>query len=587
MQHRTHLPIVAILAALLVVSPSESRASTAPDDAIVASSESTPSEATQSESTPSEATPSEAPSADEAGEAEVEWFTDEFGARYYVTEYAKGIEGRQWMWVGENRIQVQYGVQFDVVDHDEDSFSIKIYERVNVPQKSIEQRQAEKAERERQEQLRREEVAESYRANLVVTDRLKLESFDRGLPQRGQWRNGFDVADMNGDGFQDIVFGAPRKSYPAKPHIFLGNGEGSWRVWKAQYPPLPYDYGDAAVADFNGDGHLDLALGIHLKGLLVLVGDGEGRFQPWSRGIGFEDPGKGGSVSTFSSRAIEVTDWNGDGKPDLLALGEGPKGIARVVAGEGDIKAANGPIFFLNRGNGSWQPKGRDSKVFGDSLALGDFNGDGRQDFVTASNSVDHSILNLGEGESDWETLWVNEARRKSYLRSVAAADLNGDGIDDLVLGFVGREYQIWRTGVDVLFGSKAGEWTRRPLYATEGKEGVYGLAIGDLDGDGQSDIAVATGNGQLELFLGDSSGFFSRENSPELPEELKGCRGYGMRLSDLNGDGRDEIIVGFAGERSGGGGIGNAPGCVDGGSLKVWTALDAPPTPAAAAASR
>ena len=47
---------------------------------------------------------------------------------------------------------------------------------------------------------------------------------------------------------------------------------------------------------------MDLAFGIHLKGLLVLVGDGQGRFRAWTRGIGLEIPGQGGDASTFSSR---------------------------------------------------------------------------------------------------------------------------------------------------------------------------------------------------------------------------------------------------------------------------------------------
>lgn len=564
-----------VLTALLMVCATAVHAAPASDDAIVASA----TEATASES--AETKPESVETKKDA-EPEREWFTDEFGARYYVADYPKGIEGRQWMWIGENRIQVQYGVQFDIVGHDDTNFKVKIYERVNVPQKTPEQKQREKEERERQEQLKLEEIAASYRADLETVDRLHLDAFDRGLPRRGQWRNGFDVADMNKDGFQDIVFGAARKSYPARPNIFLGNGEGSWRQWpQARFPPLPYDYGDAAVADFNDDGELDLALGVHLKGILVLVGDGEGRFQPWSRGIAFEDPGKGGDGSTFSSRAIEVVDWNEDGKLDLLALGEGPKGISRIAAGDSDdIKSANGPIFFINQGNGSWDPHGRESKVFGDSLALGDFNGDGRKDFVTASNSVDHSILNLGEGDSDWETLWVKQTRRKSYVRSVAAGDLNGDGRDDLLIGFVGREYKVWRTGVDVLFAAEDGEFERRPLYSNEGKEGIYGLAIGNLDGDERRDIVIASGNGEVMVFLGDDDGFFVSETSPELPEAVKGCRGYALRLRDLDDDGRDEMIIGFAGEKGGSVAIGNIPGCPQGGSLRVWKARDSASAP-------
>src|SRR5262245_42878837 len=94
------------------------------------------------------------------------------------------------------------------------------------------------------------------RSSAVETAALRslvFEPFGRGLPTRGQWRNGFAVADMNGDGHPDIVHGPPRK-VRGGPVVFLGDGRGGWTVWKdARFPAAPYDYGTAAVADFNGD----------------------------------------------------------------------------------------------------------------------------------------------------------------------------------------------------------------------------------------------------------------------------------------------------------------------------------------------
>ena len=510
------------------------------------------------------------PSAEES--PEIDWQVDEDGTRYYLYELDKGVQGIDWFWLSDgDRVQIKYGLQFDVVSHDRDSFTVKIYERpesTTPPPPSAAEIEQKRLEKER----RLEEVAASYDAGLETADQLSFEPFDRGLPRRGQWRNGFDIADMNGDGHPDIVFGPSRKSFPPRPVVFLGDGQGGWRVWRqADFPPQSYDYGDAAAADFNGDGHMDLAFAIHLRGLLVLIGDGKGKFRHWSRGIGLETPGQGGDASTFSSRAIETADWNGDGKTDLLALGEGPKGIPGVVAGE-KLKTANGPIVFLNLGDGSWRPKGYPSRVFGDALALGDFDGDRRLDFATASNSANRNVLNIGGKGAAWETRALLATRPGSYLRAVASGRLNDDQRDDLLYGYVGRELQVWRSGVDVYYAEENLEWQRRPLFSVDGKRGVYGLATGDLDGDGRPDVAATTGYGEVLVFLGNREGFFTREEAPELPEEAPGCRGYGLRMSDLDGDGRDELIVAFAGERGGMPGMGFEPGCPQGGSLRVWS---------------
>ncbi|MEM7354379.1 MAG: VCBS repeat-containing protein, partial [Acidobacteriota bacterium] len=486
---------------------------------------------------------------------EHEWLTDDNGKKYRLEELEKGVEGRDWRWAEEDqKIKIRYGIVLDIVSHDDDKFIYKVYHRPKPKVMTPEERQQVLDDKKRAEEELRAEIAETYRTDLETVDRLSFGAFSRGLPSRGQWRNGFDVADMNADGHLDIVFGAPRKAYPARPHIYLGDSAGNWQIWReARFPSLPFDYGDAAVDDFNGDGHMDLALGIHLKGILVMVGNGEGRFTPWSRGIGFEIPGKGGDGSTFSSRAIETADWNGDGRPDLLALGEGPKGIARVIAGEDELKTANGPIFFLNQGDGSWRTSGLPSKVFGESLAMGDFNGDGRLDFVTGSNSPNHTILNLGQGGEDWEPLWFKDARPRAYLRSVASGKLNDDDVDDLVVGYLSNEGGVWRSGVDVFFASKELEWERRTLYTAEDKRGIYGLATGDLDGDRQTDIVVTTGDREVLVFLGEEDGFFAREDTPELPQEAPGCRGYALRMVDLDNDQRDDLIIGFAGEKIGG----------------------------------
>src|SRR5262249_46184830 len=103
-----------------------------------------------------------------------------------------------------------------------------------------------------------------------------IESSD-GLPTSGSWRNSLTGADMNGDGFPDIIT-PPERAGGNVPVIFLGDGKGHWKLWTDVKWPHGIDYGSVVAADFNHDGKMDLAFAVHLTGLEVLLGDGKGNF---------------------------------------------------------------------------------------------------------------------------------------------------------------------------------------------------------------------------------------------------------------------------------------------------------------------
>ena len=268
----------------------------------------------------------------------------------------------------------------DVVKED-DKLYYKVYKPVAAP------KPAPVAQVSPQEQRR---IRDSYRVNVPASTRLRFTPFGQGLPASGQWREGFAIADMNGDGHPDIVSGPPRKAPGAGPAIFLGNGKGSWSRWReAKFPPLAYDYGDAQVGDFNGDGHPDLALAVHLRGLIALLGDGKGGFSDSSEGLDFALGGK----SAFSSTALRLVDWNGDGRPDILALGEGPG-----LMGGRLVHSSRGVSLYHNLGDGKWErhASAAPNQIFGDSIAMGDFDGSGHPGFATSASVQDRrDLVNL------------------------------------------------------------------------------------------------------------------------------------------------------------------------------------------------
>jgi FG-GAP-like repeat len=499
------------------------------------------------------------------------WLTDEQGRQYFVTPAAR-VEGLyKWENDEHTKVRLAYGLVFDVVSADDKFIYVKIYrpdqDAGPVPSKPTPEALA--------------QAAATYRFDTPSFHRIDLKPFDRGLPVRGQWRNGFVIADMNGDGHPDIVHGPPRKG-GSRPMIFLGDGKGNWKLWaEATYPNVPFDYGDVAVGDLNGDGHLDLVVASHLRGITAMLGDGKGKFTPWTQGIELTLPGSGETKPAFSSRAIEVYDWNRDGKPDIVAAAEGPL-LATTGRGGGDEsseafrRGVRGVRVYLNQGDGTWVAKDEPANdFFSDSLAHGDLNGDGLPDFVAGSGVFGaKEIVGLGQADGTWKRIGL-DVLRPGIVPAVAVADFDKDGRDDIAVAYIANELGVWRSGIDIYYSRPGDTWERKPLVNAEGTEGVYSLAAGDLDGDGARDLAAVTGKGDLWIFLGDGKGGFVRETAQAGGGEA-GCRGFHVALADLDGDGKDEVVAGFAGE--GGTSQSGQVECPSGGSLRAWKAVKAEP---------
>jgi hypothetical protein len=399
-------------------------------------------------------------------------------------------------------------------------------------------------------------------ASAVHAAPLRLRAFGDGLPTSGQWRDGFDVADMNGDGHPDVVHGPPRKG-GGPPVVFLGDGTGHWRRWsEARFPSMSFDYGAVRAGDLDGDGASDLVVAMHLRGIVALRGDGLGGFQ---RGLPL--PGADPSPEAFASRVLRLADWDRDGRLDVIAFGEGPRGLGARGSSQGVRIFHNAPDGWTARLE---SPAGT---LSGTALALGDVDGDGRADVVTSSSVLGRTdIVCAANADGGCTRRKVDAVPARGYVRAVATADLDGDGRSEIAVASVAFQGETPTSSLDVLASGADGAWRRATLWSGPGVIGVWALGVGDLDGDRHPDLVALTQRGETWVFTGDGHGGLQRvqDGPPAFPGA---CSGRFVMVTDLDGDRRDEIVASFADEPSNEDGT---PHCQSGGGIVVWTITQA-----------
>jgi len=374
---------------------------------------------------------------------------------------------------------------------------------------------------------------------------LTFEPVTDNLPRDGRWQMGFAAADMNGDGHIDLVFPPRRKGYPVKPAILLGDGKGGFKNWAQQRWPdnVQWDYGDVEVADFDGDGHLDAAFAIHFKPQYILYGDGNGVF---GRGELLESPNP-----RITSRALTAADFDGDGRKDLAFVAEVDYDITSNVRFEGAATV----WVLLNRG-GTWEISndGLPANHIADNISAGDVDGDGRPELVLSSNSNGMRQLVFSyQGDDGWRPLEDRGVLSTAYHYDVEPS--RGEVFATFVqFRMIGQETQA-RNGL-VRYPLPQGDQEfvlgLPVVWEKERIDVFFRLALGDVDGDGDTDLVASRRQGGLEVYLQTEDGEFYREMGDELEAAP---RVFDVQLLDLDGDGRDDIVAGCVpeGDRPGG----------------------------------
>ena len=396
-----------------------------------------------------------------------------------------------------------------------------------------------------------------------------------GLPSSPNWtatgentgdyfgRSVSTVGDINGDGYCDVIIGAPIFSNSkGKVYVFLGGlmGLSSSPIWTqtGEYSDDYYGFSVSIAGDVNGDGFSDIMVGAEgfssYQGKVYVY---NGRTTGLSLSPNWTKQGEN-TNDEFGYSVSTAGDINGDGYCDVII------GAYYYLGGKGKTYVYTGGPDGLSP-LPHWTAIGENTyDLFGYSVSTaGDVNGNGYCEIIIGApgyqSSLDKGKAYLYCGSSsglpsspNWTATGESIGSNFGYSVSTAG-DVNGDGYSDVIIG--ADTYSNSKGKAYVFYGSSTGLSTiSNWIYTGEGENNYFGRSVstaGDINGDGFSDVIVGADGytwfkGKVYAFYGSSSGLFLSPNWTMTGENVGDYFGSSISSAgDVNGDAYSDVIIG------------------------------------------
>ncbi len=323
------------------------------------------------------------------------------------------------------------------------------------------------------------------------------------------------IGDLNGDGRNDIAITPANLDLANQLYVFLQDVSGTFAE------AAVYSGGNGkglAVGDVNNDGRADVVVTTN-TGIGVFLQNSSGALDPM---VGYP---------SGNSSAVAIADINGDGRLDVVSLSDSALYIY-LQDGEGTL--ASPATVNL------------EDSYF--DLAVGDANHDGRNDFVLLGISFQGQpyvgvVTQSPEGAFNSPTKYSFSAGLANSPFAIALGDVNGDGRQDILVTLGGNRPN---SKIAVLFQDLGGSFS--PPVFLDSHDNPGPIAVADVSNDGKKDIVVAhAGWEALGVYPQTQAGSPTSEEIYAIPYSSQYGR-HSLAVGDLNGDGLNDVVVGGMG---------------------------------------